>query len=431
MAELNDTEMKNIVELTKLLIREPDREFKLSDLKPTLTDMSEDSIRKVLQLLKKKGICGLSFSRGRPKGGNRLEKYLLQKEIKVYEVLFRVYYETDNKCEFLASNYNNDMIEKFGYLAIYNIVKNKFELATFRKNASDAILNLSSIKEEYKKVAYNLREEISRNGFIQDYELKPEYIAPIRTLNDFEPMQSIRLYRETIHETVLEAYKDLATRSIISEGVHSFLAFDTYLSPLSSYPVNDLSQLLLLPYPFQRIYEDAYLIDGDAFSVLSSRAAAIYNFFSDFILESLKIIQMPNDIDQITKQMIFYWNVASTRFDVICGFLGELYENDIGSGNYHLKSDGLRFQIIDMQTDKQLIPKELERDILLSNIIPSLPDDLHIEQNASWPFEFLRPCEIFKHMDNDGQPWNYEIIHYETILEEINLKLNSKKLSHE
>ena len=79
MAELNDTEMKNIVELTKLLIREPDREFKLSDLKPTLTDMSEDSIRKVLQLLKKKGICGLSFSRGRPKGGNRLEKYLLQK----------------------------------------------------------------------------------------------------------------------------------------------------------------------------------------------------------------------------------------------------------------------------------------------------------------------------------------------------------------
>lgn len=40
-------------------------------------------------------------------------------------------------------------------------------------------------------------------------------------------------------------------------------------------------------------------------------------FFSDFVLESLKIIQMPNDIDQITKQMIFYWNVASTRFDVI------------------------------------------------------------------------------------------------------------------
>ena len=44
MAELNDTEMKNIVKVTKLLIREPDREFKLSDLKPTLTDMSEDSI---------------------------------------------------------------------------------------------------------------------------------------------------------------------------------------------------------------------------------------------------------------------------------------------------------------------------------------------------------------------------------------------------
>jgi hypothetical protein len=203
------------------------------------------------------------------------------------------------------------------------------------------------------------------------------------------------------------------------------------LSPLSSYPVNDLSQLLLLPYPFQRIYEDAYLIDRDAFGVLSSRAAAIYNFFSDFVLESIKINQIQGDIEQITKQLIFYWNVASTRFDVICGFLGKFYGNNIGSRNYHLKSDGLRFQIVDLKTNEQLISKELERDILLSNITPSLPDDLHIEDNANWPFEFLKPCEIFKHMDNDGQPWNYEIIHYETILEEINLKLNSKKLSHE
>jgi len=431
MPELNYTKMKNIVKVTKLLIRKPDRDFKLSDLKPTLTDMSEDSIRKVLQLLTKKGICSLSFSRGRPKGGNRLENYLLQKKIKVYEELFRVYFETGNECEFLASNYNNYMIEKSGYQTIHNIIKNKMEMATFRKNASQAILNLPSIKEEYKKVAYNLREEISSNVLMHDHELKPEYIAPIIMLNDFEPIQSIRFYRETIHETVLEAYKDLAARSIISEGVHSFLAFDTYLSPLSSYPVNDLSQLLLSPYPFQRIYEDAYLIDGDAFIVLSSRAAAIYNFFSDFVLESIKINQMQGDIEQITKQMIFYWNVASTRFDVICGFLGKFYGNDIGSRNYHLKSDGLRFQIVDLKTNEQLIPKELERDILLSNITPSLPDDLHIEEKASWPFEFLRPCEIFKHMDNDGQPWNYEIIHYETILEEINLKLNSKKLSHE
>ena len=431
MSELNYTKMKNIVKVTKLLIREPDHEFKLSDLKSKLTDMSEDSIRKTLQSLKRKGICSLSFSRGRPKGGSRLENYLLQKEIKVYEELFRVYFETGNECEFLASNYNNDMIEKFGYQTIHNIIKNKMEVATFRKNASDAILNLSSIKEEYKKVAYNLREEISSNGLMQDHELNPEYIAPIITLNDFEPIQSIRLYRETIHETVLEAYKDLAARSIISEGVHSFLAFDTYLSPLSSYPVNDLSQLLLSPYPFQRIYEDAYLIEGDAFIVLSSRAAAIYNFFSDFVLESIKINQMQGDIEQITKQLIFYWNVASTRFDVICGFLGKFYGNDIGSRNYHLKSDGLRFQIVDLKTNEQLIPKELERDILLSNITPSLPDDLHIEENASWPFEFLRPCEIFKHMDNDSQPWNYEIIHYETILEEINLKLNSKKPSRE
>jgi len=431
MAELNDTEMKNIVKVTKLLIREPDREFKLSDLKPKLTDMSEDSIRKVLQLLTKRSICDFFLSGGRPKGKNKIKNYSLRKEITVYGELFRIYVKTGNEDKFFTSNYNNYMIEKFNYQTIHKIVKTKLVEATFRQNASQAILNLSSIKEEYKKVAYNLKEEISSNGLMHDHELKPEYIAPIITLNDFEPIESIRLYRETIHEIVLEAYKDLAARSIISDGVHSFLAFDTYLSPLSSYPVNDLSQLLLLPYPFQRIYEDAYLIDRDAFGVLSSRAAAIYNFFSDFVLESIKINQIQGDIEQITKQLIFYWNVASTRFDVICGFLGKFYGNNIGSRNYHLKSDGLRFQIVDLKTNEQLISKELERDILLSNITPSLPDDLHIEDNANWPFEFLKPCEIFKHMDNDGQPWNYEIIHYETILEEINLKLNSKKLSHE
>ena len=431
MSELNNTEMKNIVKVTKLLVKEPDREFKVSDLKSMLIGMSEDSIRKTLQLMEEESICDLSFSRGRPRGGKRIKNYSLQKDIKAFSELYGVYVETGSEYEFLASKYNNDMIKTFNYQTIHSIIKDKLVEATFRKNASQAILNLSSIKEEYKKVAYNLREEISSNGLMHDHELKPEYIAPIITLNDFEPIESIRLYRETIHETVLEAYKDLAARSIISEGVHSFLAFDTYLSPLSSYPVNDLSQLLLSPYPFQRIYEDAYLIDGDAFIVLSSRAAAIYNFFSDFVLESIKINQMQGDIEQITKQLIFYWNVASTRFDVICDFLGKFYGNDIGSRNYHLKSDGLRFQIVDLKTNEQLIPKELERDILLSNITPSLPDDLHIEENASWPFEFLRPCEIFKHMDNDGKPWNYEIIHYETILEEINLKLNSKKQSHE
>lgn len=426
MTELNDTEVKNIVNVTKSLIIEPDREFRLSDLKITLTDMSEDSIKKTLQLLEKRGICDLSFSRGRPRGGKKTKNYSLLKDIKVYMELYRAYVKTGSEYEFLASNYNNNMIEAFNYQCIHKIIKNEMEVATFRKNASRAILNLSSIKEEYKRAANNLRGDISSNGLMQDHELNPEYIAPIITLNDFEPIQSIRFYRETIHETVLEAYKDLAARSIISEGVHSFLAFDTYLSPLSSYPVNDLSQLLLLPYPFQRIYEDAYLIDGDAFGVLSSRAAAIYNFFSDFILEIYVLNQMQGGIEQLTKELIFYWNVASTRFDVICGFLGKFYGNDIGTGNYHLKSEGLRFQIMDMQTNEQLIPKGLERDILLSNITPSLPDDLHIEDNARWSFEFLRPCEIFKHMDYDGQPWNYEIIPYETILEEINLKLNSK-----
>lgn len=84
-----------------------------------------------------------------------------------------------------------------------------------------------------------------------------------------------------------------------------------------------------------------------------------------------------------------------------------------------------------MQTDKKLISKELENDILLFNITPPLPDDLYLEDNSSWPFEFLKPCEIFKYIDNDGQPWNYETIHYKTILEEINSKLNSKKRSHE
>ena len=112
MSELNYTKMKNIVKVTKLLIREPDHEFKLSDLKPTLTDMSEDSIRKVLQLLTKRSICDFFLSGGRPKGENKMKIYSLRKDITVYGELFRIYVKTGNECEFLASNYNNDMIEK-------------------------------------------------------------------------------------------------------------------------------------------------------------------------------------------------------------------------------------------------------------------------------------------------------------------------------
>ena len=104
-----------------------------------------------------------------------------------------------------------------------------------------------------------------------------------------------------------------------------------------------------------------------------------------------------------TLELIFYWNVASTRFDLICLYLAPEYsEKRIGSGHYHLKCDGMTFQILDLMTNEKLLPEEDAKNILSFGSMPIEFEELENEYFSRYmsdPFTYLRPCLVFKNLE--------------------------------
>ena len=311
---------------------------------------------------------------------DRRKNYRISYRSDAYRDIFNGYclFDSENIEKLLRSNYTTCMIEKRGLERVYEIIKPRLTDFRFRNIASKSLLNHSITKKEYQCFAADIKTRISeikpqevvewktKQRFLSDHlndihqELNTDNIKPIEMLKDFEPVNAIRFYRKNIHGGIIAGLDALRDKNVITSGLNDFLVFDNYLSPLSSYPVNGTLQLLFAQ-PFQRIYEDIYLLDGESFGIMSSRAAAIYNNFADILFELIK-----NDppekksLRTMINQMIFHWNIASTRFDLICDQLAQIYKKNNNCGNYHLGTEGLNYKIADLDNDwKQLLSADV------------------------------------------------------------------------
>jgi len=81
-------------------------------------------------------------------------------------------------------------------------------------------------------------------------------------LESFTEKDAVNFYRENIHENVKEGLSKLKEQAVISKGLFKFLVCDNFLSPLTSYPGKGTLQLLF-SQPFQRIYDEAYLMNTE------------------------------------------------------------------------------------------------------------------------------------------------------------------------
>jgi hypothetical protein len=323
--------------------------------------------------------------------------------------------------------------------SVYDIVAEYYLQSHFRSIASKSLLDLPAAKKEYKNFARELQTTISEveppaadTGtadpiYLLDElretheELAPKQYPHIEMLNSIDPLNAVRFYRENIHESIVKGLEKLKKRKIITEGLCSFLTCDNYLSPLSSYPVNG-TLTLLFSRPFQRIYEDAYLLNKDSFEPLSRRAAAIYNNFSDILFEQFRSDPPDRKALEIkTKEMIFQWNVASTRLD-FCLQIAQMYIGSLGTKNYHLGIDGLDYKITDIDSNIELLSAEVTRSILVEGSTPQIfkhvGHNLYCSELMDDPFASLRPCLIFNDMG-----WRSDFITIEEILTKLELKL--------
>jgi hypothetical protein len=351
----------------------------------------------------------------------------------------------------LASDYSNIIIEENGFEKIYEAIKSHLLLPEFKQFASDSLLHHHAAEDEYAHLARDLQtkiltsysrsasntenepEHIKASRFLAELgqELSTSSIKLIEILSGFDPLKAVRFYRKTLHPSILNAYDELAEKNIITKGLRNFLAFDNHLSPLTAHPYNSILKILFAN-PFERIYEDAYLLDGENFWVLSGRAAAVYNNFPDFIFEYLKYNYIkPENWDIFIKEMIYSWNVASTRFDMVYYYLGELYNDKIGSGNYHLKRDGLTFNIVDLISGKSLLDPLISSSLLLFGSVPLIfePDqenEKHLRSELMKdPFTSLRQCHAFDSAPWRAEIWRPEISNFDDIFSDLENKIET------
>ena len=334
--------------------------------------------------------------------------YYLNRSPEVFDSIIR-FLMNDNKRidlvqEFLNSEYTNTVLEEQSLSFIYKKIKNELAREEIKLIASETLLNQPATINEYKQLADKIMESTTgefcpgKMLHIIEMEVMPKLADQIGILRDFRKLEAVRLYRETLHKGILKAFELYADRNLITNGLRDFMVWDNYLSPLSSYPVNGTSELLL-SQPFQRIYEDAYLLDGEKIGILSDRAWAIYNNFPDILFELFNVDRPTyEERELITKEMIFHWNVACTRFDRVCSCLAELYDEGNGSGNYHLVSDGVTFNIIDLQNNKPLLAADIAKNILKDGAVPMIFDETKDGKHAVMkdPWDYLRPSVTFK-----------------------------------
>ena len=258
----------------------------------------------------------------------------------------------------------------------------------------------------------------------------------------FNALHAIEFYRKIINDDYSKLYREVAPTNFITEAMKEFTDYDVCLSPLTSYPKNNPPNLLL-QRPYERIYDDAYILNESDHEKFIKRAYVVYSHFAEILfaaciedmrlseidLIDYEIIQMheylqvidevlpeeniedlrryesrqdylKNIIDHIQvtiKLAIYYWNIASLRFDMVIGYL-----NHNRQGKYHIHSDNASIWITDLQSGKR--NPVASTDILSSVRLLPVPRD---------PFASLWPCNAFKEFDLDTKTVTYnEILKY-------------------
>lgn len=332
--------------------------------------------------------------------------------------------------EFLRSKHMESIVAENGFLFAHDLIKKHLHDPEIKRIVSKEMLALpettkyyeiyNSLGEHYDQIDAKFEELfeptnddplVSDNqDFKENFEFLYNYIdlepiveafpnnKGIKILGEFDFLFSVNFYRENIFKFFQKYYIWLERRGEISSGFRKFIESDSYLSPLTSYPVSN-SLYLIFIHPFQRIYDDVFLLEKKDIDYFINRALTIYENFEDIIFERNKNLILDDNILQLqAKVFTYHWNVAITRFDIICDYVRYFYDT-IGDKKFHLKSEGNRFYIIDLETNRQVLPPLAESDTLLYGLLPTdedSPEKSPSPRLMDDPFGYLRPSKYFQ-----------------------------------
>ena len=319
--------------------------------------------------------------------GRKPNYYEITQSQSAFKKIFHIYLDEEIE-KFLASLYTDNIIKNYGFSYVYEVINSDLERFDFRQISSNSLLTQSAVKREYKGqsklrdeyLLFNPHETSGQSskeinlfdlvvespmislwderramlGSVNGCRIRPIRSNRIKILSQFDPKKAVAFYRDTIQVDIQNLFSELYERSLITRSLNQFMEYDIHLSPFTSYPFNSPSDLLF-SNPFQRIFDDVYLLDEADVSKFYQRALTVYEHFGDILFEYFR-----NNIDWIAKiepwinQFIFQWNVARTNFDSIWDYLGIAYAEGIGSGRYHAYVKGVEILVTDLETNKPL-----------------------------------------------------------------------------
>ncbi|MDD2835365.1 MAG: hypothetical protein PHY05_04380 [Methanothrix sp.] len=460
----------NTRKLLGVFLREPEKHFTYKDIRKILLDTSESHIRATLSGLERLRTLEAKGLRGRPKGGDRLKEYSIFIDLDTFKKIFYIYLNLNDEIEgFLKSNYVNILIKKFGFLEIYRVIKAHLERTEFRRKASSALLGQQALAEEYIKYKEFIRRDLESSYYqtvlpnIRDdpkvfvYPPMPKYdlFEPLSNLN---LLDSINFYRKNLNSTYIRFYRHLIG-DYIDKSMKKYVDLDIYLSPLTSYPVNDPVHLLFAK-PFERLHDDIYIFEDADYYKMIKRAYIVYSHFPEILYSGTNYLKnemvdrldwdikkiyfemdtsdlshdekqdLSSDISSISKKMdsiwnidrsietllkinIFYWNASSRRLDILFKELTRLRKNN-SNKYYHILSDNKGLRIFDLETNCCIISQDTKKESIDPYFLLEISSD-----PLTNPFSVLRPCNIFY-----DERLKLKEQTYDGILAELRLKLD-------
>jgi DNA-binding transcriptional ArsR family regulator len=360
------------------------------------------------------------------------EKILLYFELTVKKLI--EIEEESYSFKLFKSKYVNELIRKYGFLAIYNIIKKYMGDDEFNKIVSQSILNQTTIKTELKKYTKNLIND-SKLYDQPIIVLNPYEDNIIGLLREFNPIEAVSFYRKVINDKYSRIFRGLH-RNFFSQNIKKYVELDIILSPFTSYPINDPIKLLF-SNPFERLYDDIYLMDESDYERFIQRAFVFFSNFGDILSQGMRHLRwqemdrlgneineleseketteldhwdeekdliieylckemtsldnIEKSLDTLLKTSIFYWNITSSRIDSLCWKLNYKENREVRSGKYHILTDEKGVKVIDLETNDNIFKPDESKEIIGTYFLMDvLLDDIKD------PFTDLRPCNIFE-----------------------------------
>lgn len=379
-----------------------------------------------------------------------------RKDLRFFEFIIKKTVEINNGSicpKLLKSKYVNKLIEKYRFVSLFDILKKYNDNDVFNSIVSQSILHQPAFIIEIERY----HETIKNDSEYADamVVLGSDKNNLIGLLNYFNPLDAIPLYRDTIGNKYGNLFREIHEH-YFSESFKNFVYLDIFLSPFTSYPVDDPIRILF-EKPFERLYDNAYLIEALDYELFIQRAYVVYSNFAEILyqgmrhltsqeidlldyrireLEKLKdtteldywdeendvemvyldkkmnsLHHIEKSLDIVLKASIFYWNIASNRIDSIYQkLIFEKKYNKTASGKYRILTDDKGLKVIDLWTNKSILDSSDSMKIMGTYFLLDVLLD-----NCRDPFTFLRPCDVFKETG-----LNVERIIYEELFEKLN-----------